>query len=317
MCDNYKIPSLVSFLVATYNRARLVGECISSIISQTYPNIEIIVVDDASCDDTEEIINKEPFKKVRYYKNDKNRGVAYSRNLGLSFARGKYIGLLDSDDLLIDKGHVEKSLRILEASPGISMVTSDVHCLDLDGSQICEKTFFQTVIDHRDADLSSGIKDFEYIFCHGIHSCGTIFRNEVTEEIGFLNTDYRIAWDEDFFLRLSVHKPRSVYYCNEPRAGYRIHPGNISSNSSCLYSERIRCRRDILNRENSLERKLGRKANKRMAELYLCLVDAYLKERKITAACYSAFKSISLYPYLFREFIRHGFSYGNPLRIKR
>lgn len=287
---------LVSFLIPTYNRTNLLQQCIASILSQTYSNIEIIVVDDASTDDTERIINSVFAGKVKYHKNEKNRGVAYSRNLGLNYAQGKYIGLLDSDDLLLDKDHVGNAVKILEENHQIGMVVSDVYCLDLDGGRVYGKTFFQTVADHRDADLSSGIKDFEYIFCHGIHSCGAVFRRDITKEIGFLNTNYKIAWDEDFFLRLAAWDKFKIYYQDIPSVGYRVHNSNLSNSLSDLYKEKIKTRINILRLNRNLKKQLGVKFERRLANQYYCLTDAYVKEKKILSSIASILNAIVIYP---------------------
>jgi glycosyltransferase involved in cell wall biosynthesis len=265
-------------------------------LSQTYKNIEIIVIDDASTDNTENVINSKFKGRVKYYKNNFNRGVAYSRNLGLTYTNGKYIGLLDSDDLLLEPHCVEMALEVLESNPQIGVFTSDAYCIDLKGNKIYEKTFFQTVIDHRDVALSSGIKDFEYVFSHGIHSCGAIFRKDITKELGFLNTNYRITWDEDFFLRVAAWDKFKIYYHHAPLAGYRIHNHSLSSNLSALYREKIRARYDVIRANRYLKAKLVRAFNKRIANQYYCLSDAYVKEDKLFYSFLATLKAIVIYP---------------------
>ncbi len=287
---------LVSFLIPTYNRSDLLQQAIDSILSQSYKNTEIIIIDDASTDDTKNMINSQFKDKVRYYKNDVNRGVAYSRNLGLSYATGKYIGLLDSDDLLWEHNCVDIAIDILERDPEIGIFTSDVYCIDLKGNRIYEKTFFQTTIDHRDIKLSSGIKDFEYVFLHGIHSCGAIFRKEITEYIGFLKTDYKIDWDEDFFLRIAAHDKFKIYFHNAPLAAYRVHNNSFSANLSKLYMEKIKVRYDIIKSNRHLKAQLGIKFNRRIGNQYYCLVDAYTKENKYFLSLFAALKATIIYP---------------------
>ena len=303
MDKDVQIQPLVSFLVATYNRVNLVQQCINSIFSQTYGNIEVIVVDDASTDDTEKMMQSEFSGKVKYYKNEQNRGVAYSRNLGLSYARGEYIGLLDSDDLLLDKGHVETAIGIFESGQQIAVFTSDAYCIDLEGNRIYEKTFFETVIDHRDIELVSGAKDFEYIFCHGVHSCGAIFRKDITEAIGFLNTAYKIAWDEDFFLRASACG-KKIYYHNEPNVGYRIHNNSFSRNLSGLYREKIKVRESVVRGNNGLKKELGGRLRNRLADQYYCLTDAYLKENRLLPSFLAILKAVFIYPPIISRLIK-------------
>lgn len=91
----------VSIIVPTYNNAKYIERCVDSLLKQTFSNIEIIIVDDGSTDDTEKIlkdkINK--YSNIKYYKNS-NHGVSYSRNYGLDKATGKYIVFVDGDDWL-------------------------------------------------------------------------------------------------------------------------------------------------------------------------------------------------------------------------
>ena len=310
--------SLVSFLIPTHNRADLLCQAIESILSQSYKNVEIIVIDDASTDNTEDLIKSQFGNRVQYYKNDANHGVAYSRNLGLTYAKGKYIGLLDSDDILLDSNCVKKAIDILDSNQEIGLFTCDAYCIDLEKNKIYEKTFFQMTIDHSDIELSSGIKDFDYVFSHGIHSCGAIFRKEITKDIGFLDTNYKIAWDEDFFLRLAAFDKFKIYYQNTALVGYRIHNNSFSSNFSQLYREKIKVRYGIIKSNRQVKTRLGRRFNKRIADQYFCLSDAYIKEHRLFSSLLSAVRAIVVYPPIIFRFISKPFnSRRKLLGIKR
>jgi len=90
----------VSVIIPTYNRAHLVGRSIQSVINQTYQDFEIIVVDDGSTDNTEDIIKEfqKKDKRIKHIKHNKNKGGSAARNTGIRAARGEYIAFLDSDD---------------------------------------------------------------------------------------------------------------------------------------------------------------------------------------------------------------------------
>lgn len=295
----------VSFLIPTYNRAGFLSKCIESILCQSYRDFEIIVIDDGSTDNTESLIKERYSGRIRYYKSAFNRGVAFSRNTALGYAKGRYLALLDSDDILYTPDYIKTVLDILESDPSIGVVGCDAYCIDRDGNNIYGQTFFQTTIDHRDIILSSGIKDFDYIFFHGIHSCGALIRRGVIDEVGFLNTDYKIAWDEDFFLRVAANPIYKIYYYNEPLVGYRIHNGSISKNLSLLYREKIRCRLNALNQNKQIRERLGMKANKRIAMQYFCLADAYKKEKKVLRCFFSILKLISINPFFVLDIIKN------------
>lgn len=310
-----KSTPLVSFLIPTYNRSDFLVKAVESILAQTYKNIEIIVIDDASTDDTESLINSRFGGRIKYHKNDTNRGVAYSRNMGLGYASGEYIGLLDSDDIILDPGYVAMAVSTLLAEPEICLFTCDLYCIDLNGNKIYDKTFFQATVDHRDIELSTGIKDFEYVFCHGVHSCGAIFKKFITQEIGFLNTEYKIAWDEDFFLRVAAVDKFKIYYYNLPAMGYRVHSNNISNSSAQLYREKIKTRKNIIKLNNNLKRRLGRRFNMRMGDQYYCLIDACLREKRIFASFLNALKAISMYPPILALLIKK--SLNCPFRVTK
>ena len=91
---------LVSVIMPSYNTAKYIGESIESVINQTYPHWELIVVDDCSTDDTDSVVaNYLSDGRIRYLKNEKNSGAAISRNYALREATGTWIAFLDSDDV--------------------------------------------------------------------------------------------------------------------------------------------------------------------------------------------------------------------------
>ena len=90
MCERINLP-LVSVVIPVYNRENTVAAAIDSVLDQTYENIEIIVVNDASTDNTENVLFDKYKDKIKYFKNEKNMGVSFSRNKGIENANGKNI----------------------------------------------------------------------------------------------------------------------------------------------------------------------------------------------------------------------------------
>lgn len=95
MCD---MP-LVSVVVPTFNDSKFIKETLVSILNQTYTNLDIVVVDDCSSDNTVEVIKTFSDKRIRLFQNNKNKGAAFSRNRAISECLGDYIAFLDGDDL--------------------------------------------------------------------------------------------------------------------------------------------------------------------------------------------------------------------------
>lgn len=91
---------LVSIIMPSYNTGRFIKETIESVLAQSYPDWELIIVDDCSTDNTDEVVNEFLWdERIRYIKNNRNSGAAVSRNRALREAKGKWIAFLDSDDL--------------------------------------------------------------------------------------------------------------------------------------------------------------------------------------------------------------------------
>lgn len=93
------IDDLVSIIMPVHNGAETIGESIESVLAQTYPRWELIIVDDCSEDATQNVIEGYPDKRIRYSRLSQNCGVAQARNTGINMAKGRYIAFLDSDDL--------------------------------------------------------------------------------------------------------------------------------------------------------------------------------------------------------------------------
>lgn len=105
---------LVSIIMPSYNTAAYISQSIESVLAQSYMDWELLIVDDCSTDNTDEVVN--PFlsdKRIKYFKNEKNSGAAVSRNRALREATGKWIAFLDSDDLWMSE-KLEKQVRFME-----------------------------------------------------------------------------------------------------------------------------------------------------------------------------------------------------------
>jgi len=115
---------LISVIIPCYNIENYIEKCIESIEKQTYKNIEIIAVDDNSKDNTFELLNnlKQKYSNLTVYKNEENRGAAYSRNFALQKAKGEYIGFVDSDDYIVDD-YYEKLIEKAEKEEADIVVT--------------------------------------------------------------------------------------------------------------------------------------------------------------------------------------------------
>ena len=94
-----QIIPLVSIIMPAYNSSKTIRDSIQSVCHQTYPNWELLIIDDCSEEDIESIAHEFKDQRIRYYRLPTNQGVAYARNKGISEAQGQYLAFLDSDDL--------------------------------------------------------------------------------------------------------------------------------------------------------------------------------------------------------------------------
>lgn len=119
---------LVSIVMATYNRAGTIERAVNSVLSQTYPNVELIIVDDGSKDNTLDILGQYTSPSVRIFKLETNKGVTAAKNTGLNQIRGEWFTILDSDDEMVPEA-ISTMIRIpLELDPAVTAVTCN--CLD-------------------------------------------------------------------------------------------------------------------------------------------------------------------------------------------
>ena len=103
---------LISIITPTYNCAQFIGETIKSVINQTYTNWEMIIVDDASNDNTEEVVKSIKDERIKYIRLKENSGAATARNIAMENASGKFMAFLDSDDIWI-KDKLEKQVKFM------------------------------------------------------------------------------------------------------------------------------------------------------------------------------------------------------------
>lgn len=115
---------MVSVVITTYNRANMVGRAIESVLSQTYKDFELIVVDDCSSDNTKEVVKAFHDPRLRYIRHDQNRGLPAARNTGIKELRGKYVAFLDDDD----EWKAEKLERQIELANAKSSTFGVIYC---------------------------------------------------------------------------------------------------------------------------------------------------------------------------------------------
>ncbi len=113
----------VSVIIPVYNNSPYLGECLDSVVNQTYKNLEIIIIDDKSTDNSLEVIRKYHDKRIKVISLKKNSGVAIARNNGVKIATGDYICFLDSDDYWVND-KIEKQVKFMSEN-GYAFIYGD------------------------------------------------------------------------------------------------------------------------------------------------------------------------------------------------
>ncbi|WP_428825253.1 glycosyltransferase [Azonexus sp. IMCC34842] len=202
---------LVSIVTPTYNQAEYLAETIESVLSQTYPNIEYIVLDDGSTDNTQEVL-KQFDGRIRHERHA-NIGQAQTLNKGWNLCEGKYIGYLSSDDLLYPNA-ISELVVLLEKEQSIVCVFPDSNLID-NFSRVAKRNICHAF------DLSDTVVRQEcYI------GPGAIFRKTAFDSLGGWRADLKLAPDREFWIRIS--SLGRIEMCNSVLAGYRMHPDSIS-----------------------------------------------------------------------------------------
>lgn len=228
--DRRTAPS-VSVVIATYNRARFLPETIESVLTQRFQDFEIIVVDDGSTDETQQVL-KGYGDKIRSL-HQENRGPSAARNLGIHQARGKWIAIQDSDDLSTPD-HLEVLFGQAQKNPNLGLVFAN-------GAYLGGPSHRRTTIipEKKSRRLAEEGVRLEDLFDKSILRLqAALIPKQYLEAIGGLDESLRICMDLDLGFRLFMRYP--VAYLNHVVFLYRRHGENIGRDQELRLSENIR-----------------------------------------------------------------------------
>ncbi|MFC4781462.1 glycosyltransferase family 2 protein [Eubacterium multiforme] len=203
---------LVSIITPSYNTEKFIAKTIKSVLNQTYKNWEMIIVDDCSSDNTDNIVAKFNDPRIKYIKNNKNSGAAVSRNRALKEAKGKWIAFLDSDDLWSSK-KLEKQIDFMKNN-GYSFSYSRYREIDESGNDLNVEIYGPKKITKRAM----------YNYCWP--GCLTVMYD--SEKIGIIQIE-DIKKNNDYAMWLQIIKKTNCYLCDIPLAMYRKRTGSISN----------------------------------------------------------------------------------------
>lgn len=216
----------VSVVIPAYNSAPFLRETIESVLGQTYSNLEIIVIDDGSTDDTERVM--QTFGSRVSYVKQENQGVSAARNHGIKLARARYVAFLDSDDLWVPQKLAEQ-IPLLDEDPEIGLVYSDWAVVSEHG--VVQPSF------HSERPAASGHVFNELVETGFILTSGTVVRRSCLDEVGDFDESLSIVQDYDLWLRICYRWKVAV--TNKALVTKRSWNGSLSSNFPKMAMERI------------------------------------------------------------------------------
>ncbi len=232
---------LVSVHMIVWNGETYIAEAVESVLNQTYPNIELVIVDDGSTDRTRAIVQGFPSDKIRYARKE-HSGVAPTRNMARSLCRGDFIVFVDSDDRC-EPRLVEMEVKTLLEHPDIDAVYTDLMVINEEGQDTKEVWRFP---DYEPKDLISAL------FRRGqnvVPFPSLMIRRELSDRVGDCDENFVISFDSDYVARLARYG--RFHHIDLPLYRYRRHSANISRFDKSV-NERARSTLLMLNKMLSL-----------------------------------------------------------------
>lgn len=203
----------ITVLMAVHNGGKFLREAINSILNQTYSDFDFLIVNDASTDDTLDIVNSYRDNRIRLLHNQRNIGLAASLNLGIDRARGEYIARMDCDDISLPK-RLERQVKYLDSNPDICVCGTWAEVIDDQGAKV------------RDRPMPTGraLQLRLWLTSPVIHASAMIRRHQ----LGNTRYDPSLACAQDFDLWFKLRKKCKLDNIPEVLLKYRVHHDNIS-----------------------------------------------------------------------------------------
>ena len=230
----------VSFVIPCFNLAHLLGQCISSILSQSYNDLEVIVMDDCSPDNTKEVVKSFDDPRIKYIRNESNLGALRNYNRGIGLSEGKYIWLISADDYLRNPDVLRRYVDVLDGNPRIGYAFCPGVGV-IDGKET-------TLLDYSTYGHNDQIVDGRIFLKNILEMCSVLapsalVRRECYEKISLFPIDIVLGdmkidfwWGGDWYLWCVFALSFDVAYFAEPMVCYREHE---QSSSAFITSQRI------------------------------------------------------------------------------
>ena len=309
--------SLVSVIIPTYNSADTIEKAVQSVLQQDYEPVEIIVIDDGSTDDTQNVLKDYIKNKNIIYCWQVNGGPGSARNKGIDMANGDFICFLDSDDQLLP-GSLSKRVYLFKKFFFLNIVISDLNRIYKDGSKTLNffkkndfiSKFSPAIIEHTKK---------EYIFSNLFIRQGIIhdpmiktptvmIRSEILQKVGKFREDIKIA--EDFDLWFRIIQFGGIGYIDEALTDWNNHEGSLTDQTDLYYTDLIRFYKTL---KKYCDKTMYKHLKKKLSFLFFCHGYFFFQQQKMVEAREKIIESLKYncfnyngYMYLILSYLPNG-----------
>lgn len=272
----------VSVIVTAFNRAKFLSETIQSVLNQTFNDIELLIIDDGSTDNTSDVVNSFSDARIKYYFQE-NSGQNAAKNRGFLLAKGKYITILDSDDVMKPQ-KLEKQVTLLEQNNDCGVCFTGVDVIDENGHFVKSLPLLK-----QKGDFLIYLLEKNYLY----NGSNALYRRECLEKTGLFSEKVQRMTDWDLYLRMALYY--KFDYIDENLLNYRVHSNNMSmgfknyERAGFTILKRIFSNKDFPKELRSLHSKV-------FSLRYSYMADRYLGFNKSNRAKKYIMKSFKLYP---------------------
>ncbi len=207
---------MISVVIPTYNRANTILNSINSVLNQTYEDLELIIVDDCSSDNTQEVVESIGDSRIRYHKLEQNSGACHARNVGILMANGQYVAFQDSDDIWFEN-KLSEQVKAFDKNPDADMVFCSFR-----------RDYGLNRVVPDPSNLNTSGKIFHTLIKKNFISTITILcKKDVLEALG--GFDESLPAMQDWELSLRIACSYNIYHLKMVLAEAMISPDSISS----------------------------------------------------------------------------------------
>lgn len=211
--------SLLSICIPTFNRSEFLQKAISSVLAQSYNDFELVIVDNASTDDTQKVVALFKDNRIRYFRNNENLGLGLNWNQCISLANGEFICIFHDDDLMLPE-NLKMKMEYFSKNPSLRLIHSNVNRIDA-ADKVIGKHWAKR---HKENYYSRAGKElFMQLLLEDSPICSpsVIVRKEVFNKVGLFNPKLSYACDWEMWLRVTFYYDSA--YIAQTLVNYRCH----------------------------------------------------------------------------------------------